>query len=178
ASAVPVRPAASPDRPLPDADFGRALRRVAAAAEEARASEGALAPRHPDGLPVTAQFFFTFLDFAALAPAGDGALRVSWDAGDGASAFLPPSSATDVFMAVRPEEDGLRVTVRGSGAAFSAGALDAFARAVRDRLVRAAAAPGAGRTAGRRSRSEERRVGKERGCRWASQVGRGVRRSI
>ncbi|MFJ9663539.1 amino acid adenylation domain-containing protein [Streptomyces sp. NPDC101219] len=150
ASAVPVRAAPSPDRPLPDADFGRALRRVAAAAEEARAQEEVPAPHHPDGLPLTAQFFFTFLDFAALAPAGDSVLRVSWDAGDGASAFLPPSSATDVFMAVRPEEDGLRVTVRGSAAAFSAGALEAFARAVRDRLVRAAGALEAGRAAGRR----------------------------
>ncbi|MFI1422148.1 amino acid adenylation domain-containing protein [Streptomyces sp. NPDC020731] len=135
ATAVPVRPAGAADAPLTDGEFGDALRRIVAEAEEARAHEDVV-PRHSDGLPVTSQFFFTHLDFAALAPRGDGVLRVSWEAGD--SMFLPPSSATDLFMAVRPDGDGLRVTVRGAAAAFSPAALDGFVRAVRDRLVRAA----------------------------------------
>ncbi|GGV73332.1 hypothetical protein GCM10010294_35390 [Streptomyces griseoloalbus] len=136
ATAVPVRPAGAAASPLGDGDFGAALRRIAAEAEEARAHEDVV-PRHADGLPVTSQFFFTYLDFAALAPRGDGALRVSWEGGD--STFLPPSSTTDLFMAVRPDGDGLRVTVRGAAAAFSPAALDGFARSVRDRLIRAAA---------------------------------------
>ena len=138
ATAVPVRPAGAADEPLTDGEFTDALRRVAAEAEEARAHEDVV-PRHADGLPVTSQFFFTHLDFAALAPRGDGALRVSWEDGD--STFLPPSSATDLFLAVRPAGGGLRVTVRGSAAAFSPDALDDFARAVRGRLVRAAESP-------------------------------------
>ncbi|MEU9351391.1 amino acid adenylation domain-containing protein [Streptomyces griseoloalbus] len=136
ATAVPVRPAGAAASPLGDRDFGAALRRIAAEAEEARAHEDVV-PRHADGLPMTSQFFFTYLDFAALAPRGDGALRVSWEGGD--STFLPPSSTTDLFMAVRPDGDGLRVTVRGAAAAFAPAALDGFARSVRDRLVRAAA---------------------------------------
>ncbi|MEZ3180693.1 amino acid adenylation domain-containing protein [Streptomyces pimonensis] len=135
ATAVPVRPAGAAEAPLTDGEFGDALRRIVAEAEEARAHEEVV-PRRADGLPVTSQFFFTHLDFAALAPRGDGALRVSWEAGD--SMFLPPSSATDLFMAVRPDGDGLRVTVRGCAAAFSSAALDGFVRSVRGRLVRAA----------------------------------------
>ncbi|MFI2511136.1 amino acid adenylation domain-containing protein [Streptomyces sp. NPDC018972] len=135
ATAVPVRPAGAADAPLTDGESGDALRRIVAEAEEARAHEDVV-PRRADGLPVTSQFFFTYLDFAALAPRGDGALRVSWEAAD--SVFLPPSSATDLFMAVRPDGDGLRVTVRGSAAAFSPAALDGFVRSVRARLVRAA----------------------------------------
>ncbi|MFD7702118.1 condensation domain-containing protein, partial [Streptomyces caelestis] len=135
ATAVPVRPAGAAGAPLADGEFGDALRRIVAEAEEARAHEDVV-PRHADGLPVTSQFFFTHLDFAALAPRDDGALRVSWEAGD--SVFLPPSSATDLFMAVRPDGEGLRVTVRGCAAAFSPAALDGFVRSVRGRLVRAA----------------------------------------
>ncbi|KOV35526.1 hybrid non-ribosomal peptide synthetase/type I polyketide synthase [Streptomyces sp. XY152] len=135
ATAVPVRPAGAAGAPLADGEFGDALRRIVAEAEEARAHEDVV-PRHADGLPVTSQFFFSHLDFAALAPRGDGTLRVSWEAGD--SMFLPPSSATDLFMAVRPDGDGLRVTVRGCAAAFSPAALDGFVRSVRDRLARAA----------------------------------------
>ncbi|MGY0065457.1 amino acid adenylation domain-containing protein [Streptomyces sp. QTS137] len=142
ASAVPVRPA--PPGPADDNtshtaggwDFDRALRRTATEAEEARAHEDVV-PRRADGLPLTSQFFFTFLDFSALAPAGDaGAPRWSWEAGD--STFLPPSSATDVFMAVRPDGDELRVTVRGATAAFAPGALGRFTDALRRRLERAA----------------------------------------
>ncbi|MFF3897133.1 amino acid adenylation domain-containing protein [Streptomyces sp. NPDC001812] len=133
ATAVPVRPAS--EGPLSEGDFGGALRRVAAEAEEARTHEDVL-PRSADGLPLTSQFFFTFLDFSALAPADGKTLRLSWESGD--STFLPPAATTDVFMAVRPETDGVRVTVRGSAAAFPPGTLDRFADAVRRRLTRAA----------------------------------------
>ncbi|MCK8679626.1 non-ribosomal peptide synthetase/type I polyketide synthase [Streptomyces lichenis] len=132
ATAVPVRPAAAPHG---DEAFAEALRRVVAEAEEARRYEEVV-PRDGDGLPLTAQFFFTFLDFSVLSSPPGRSLTVSWDDGD--SAFAPPSSVTDVFLAVRPEEDGgLRVTVRGSAAAFSPAALADFARALRDRLDRA-----------------------------------------
>ncbi|MFE9923766.1 amino acid adenylation domain-containing protein [Streptomyces sp. NPDC005774] len=143
ASAVPVRPA--PVDPAPSdpsgtgptgaRDFACALRRMAAEAEEARAHEDVV-PRRADGLPLTSQFFFTFLDFSALAPADDGSQRLSWEAED--STFLPPSSTTDVFMAVRPDGDGLRVTVRGASPAFAPGALDRFTGSLRRRLERAA----------------------------------------
>ncbi|MFC5673252.1 amino acid adenylation domain-containing protein [Streptomyces incanus] len=155
ASVVPVRPApAGPTgTDATDAtdgqDFECALRRTAAEAEEARAHEDVV-PRRADGLPPTSQFFFTFLDFSALAPADGGTPRLSWEAGD--STFLPPSSTTDVFMAVRPDGDGLRVTVRGASPAFAPGALDRFTDSLRRRLERAAVRdiglpgrPGAGR---------------------------------
>ncbi|WP_055610090.1 condensation domain-containing protein, partial [Streptomyces prasinus] len=144
ASAVPVRPApAGPAGPADAADAGpagagdfvRALRCVAAEAEEARAHEDVV-PRRADGLPLTSQFFFTFLDFSALASADGGTPRLSWEAGD--STFLPPSSMTDVFMAVRPDGDGLRVTVRGARPAFAPGALGRFTDSLRRRLERAA----------------------------------------
>ncbi|MGW5215778.1 amino acid adenylation domain-containing protein [Streptomyces sp. NPDC004051] len=141
ATAVPVRPAL--DGPLAEGDFGGALRRIAAEAEEARAHEDVV-PRSADGLPLTSQFFFTFLDFSALAPAEGGTLRLAWESGD--STFLPPAATTDVFMAVRPEADGVRVTVRGSAAAFAPGTLDRFADSVRRRLTRAVSGgrPGSG----------------------------------
>ncbi|MFF0107324.1 amino acid adenylation domain-containing protein [Streptomyces hirsutus] len=152
ASAVPVRPAPAGSTgtdPADAGDFACALRRMAAEAEEARAHEDVI-PRRADGLPLTSQFFFTFLDFSALAPAAGGTPRLSWEAGD--STFLPPSSMTDVFMAVRPDGDGLRVTVRGASPAFAPGALDRFAGSLRRRLERAAAGdsgvpsrPGTGR---------------------------------
>ncbi|CAL9352996.1 D-alanine--D-alanyl carrier protein ligase [Streptomyces sp. enrichment culture] len=150
AAAVPVRPSGAAEKPLADGDFADALRRVAAEAEDARAHEDVV-PRRADGLPSTSQFFFTFLDFAALAPVDGGALRMSWEAGD--SVFLPPSSATDVFLAARPDGDGLRVTVRGRAAALSPAALDDLAGSVRGRLVRAAA--GAGVVAPRTRRRRE-----------------------
>ncbi|GGQ06476.1 hypothetical protein GCM10010266_32450 [Streptomyces griseomycini] len=158
AAAVPVRPAGAAEKPLADGDFAGALRRIAAEAEDARAHEDVV-PRRADGLPSASQFFFTFLDFAALAPVDGGALRVSWEAGDGV--FLPPSSATDVFMAVRPDGDGLRVTVRGCAAAFPPAALDDFAGSVRGRLVRAAAGARTGvpRTGTRRETVDAALVG-------------------
>ena len=135
AAAVPVRPAVAPGELPAAARFGDALRRIVAEAEEARAHEDVL-PRDANGLPLTSQFFFTFLDFSALAGPNDGTLTLSWEDGD--SAFAPPSTATDVFMAVRPDGDGLRVTVRGATSALSPSALGAFAHAVRVRLMQAA----------------------------------------
>ncbi|MEU3795611.1 amino acid adenylation domain-containing protein [Streptomyces fructofermentans] len=156
ATAVPVRPAVTGNSRAKEAvdDFRAALLRIVAEAEEARTHEDVV-PRADDGLPLTSQFFFTFLDFTALdilspnLPSGSG-ISLSWEDGD--SAFAPPSAATDVFMAVRPDGDGLRVTVRASAAAFSPAALDAFAGSLRDRLVRAAdARPAAPRPAARRT---------------------------
>ncbi|MBW5423854.1 amino acid adenylation domain-containing protein, partial [Streptomyces sp. BG9H] len=137
AAAVPVRPSAVPE------DFGDALRQLVKEAQAARTHESVV-PRRADGLPLTSQFFFTFLDFSALTAANGPAptashapaLAVSWDDAD--SAFAPPSAATDVFMAVRPDGDGLRVTVRGAAEAFTAPGLDGFVHALRDRLARAA----------------------------------------
>ncbi|MFE9773295.1 amino acid adenylation domain-containing protein [Streptomyces sp. NPDC005931] len=149
AAAVPIRPARAGDRPLGEVDFATALRRIVTETEEARAHEDVV-PRHADGLPATSQFFFTFLDFSALAPVDGHALRVAWEDGD--SVFLPPAPSTDVFLAARPDRGGLRVTVRGSAAAFSPAELDGFGGAVRDRLVRAAAGPAG---VARRSRARE-----------------------
>lgn len=134
AAAVPVRPAAAAGQESAEGHFGEALRRIVAEAEEARTHDDVL-PRHANGLPVTSQFFFTFLDFSALAAPNGGTLTVSWEDAD--SAFAPPSTATDVFMAVRPDGDGLRVTLRGSARAFSPPALDDFADSIRTRLTRA-----------------------------------------
>ncbi|MGI3199596.1 condensation domain-containing protein [Streptomyces sp. GLT-R25] len=135
AAAVPVRPGATAGREPMQGHFGDALRRIVAEAEEARTHDDVL-PRHANGLPVTSQFFFTFLDFSALAAPNGGTLTVSWEDAD--SAFAPPPTATDVFMAVRPDADGLRVTLRGSARAFSPLALDGFAHSIRARLTRAA----------------------------------------
>ncbi|MFD3604413.1 amino acid adenylation domain-containing protein, partial [Streptomyces sp. NPDC058656] len=148
AAAVPVRPGAAAGQEPRQGDFGDALRRIVAEAEEARTHDDVL-PRHANGLPLTSQFFFTFLDFSALAAPGGGTLTVSWEDAD--SAFAPPSTATDVFMAVRPDGDGLRVTLRGSARAFSPPALDGFAHAIRARLTRASS-PG---SAVRRQRHRE-----------------------
>ncbi|MEU9185652.1 amino acid adenylation domain-containing protein [Streptomyces sp. NPDC048484] len=134
ATAVPVRPATARDDGPAEEEFGDALRRIVTEAEEARRHED-IVPRNRDGLPLTSQFFFTFLDFSVLASPYGQTLTVSWDDGD--SAFAPPSSATDVFLAARPEGAGLRVTVRGSAAAFSSSALEDFAGAIRERLARA-----------------------------------------
>ncbi|MBQ0853813.1 amino acid adenylation domain-containing protein [Streptomyces sp. BH-SS-21] len=129
ANAVPVRPAAAHGE-----DFGAALRRIVTEAEQARTHED-IVPRNADGLPLTSQFFFTYLDFSVLAAPHGQSLTASWDDRD--SAFAPPSSATDVFLAARPEGTGLRVTVRGSAAAFSPSALEDFAGALRERLAHA-----------------------------------------
>lgn len=159
ATAVPVRPAAGQDDKGVAVDFGEALRRIVAEAEEARRHEG-IVPRDVDGLPLTSQFFFTFLDFSVLTTSHEQSLTASWDDGDdGDSAFAPPSSATDVFLAVRPEGAGLRVTVRGSAAAFSSAALEDFARALQERLARAGGRPGANRPSGPRKTMDAALVG-------------------
>ncbi|MFH8466958.1 amino acid adenylation domain-containing protein [Streptomyces sp. NPDC017991] len=133
ATAVPLRPTVARADGRTE-DFAAALRRIVAEAEQARRHED-IVPRNADGLPLTSQFFFTYLDFSVLAAPHGQSLTASWDDGD--SAFAPPSSATDVFLAARPEGTGLRLTVRGSAAAFSPSALDGFARALRERLTRA-----------------------------------------
>ncbi|MEU7644683.1 amino acid adenylation domain-containing protein [Streptomyces huasconensis] len=147
AAAVPLRPAApggheSADLGRHQGDFGADLRRIVAETQAARTHEEAVVPRRADGLPSTSQFFFTYLDFSSLDCSSPdfsspecSALTVSWDDMD--STFAPPSSVTDVFMAVRPDGDGLRVTVRGSAAAFSPPALARFVRSLQDRLARA-----------------------------------------
>ncbi|MFD6291152.1 amino acid adenylation domain-containing protein [Streptomyces sp. NPDC060205] len=129
ATAVPVRPTVARAD-----DFGAALRRIVAETEQARRHED-IVPRNADGLPLTSQFFFTYLDFSVLAAPHGQTLTASWDDGD--SAFAPPSSATDVFLAARPEGAGLRVTVRGSAAAFTPSALEDFAGALQERLISA-----------------------------------------
>ncbi|CAM5620089.1 Peptide synthetase OS=Streptomyces viridochromogenes OX=1938 GN=ACM01_26125 PE=3 SV=1 [Streptomyces viridochromogenes] len=117
AQAVAVRPEpqADPGRRPPFADD---LRRIAAETELARA-EG---PTDTGtGLPRHAQFFFTFLDFTSLGTPPGGTLSLSADASD--TLLAPPPPGTDVFLAVRPLSGarGLRVTVRASAAALTAG---------------------------------------------------------
>ncbi|MER6997136.1 amino acid adenylation domain-containing protein [Streptomyces sp. NPDC000410] len=151
ATVVPVRPSgpdAAAGSPAPDAaGFAADLRRVVADAVTARTYDGPV-PRQASGLPLTSQFFFTFLDFSALGPQSGETLKVTWDESD--SEFTPPPVGTDVFMAVRPDGDRLRVTVRASTAAFSAAALAAFADSVRSGLAQAVARPEPSRTASQR----------------------------
>lgn len=154
AGAVPLRPAGptggqggGPGRP-DDSRFEDDVRRVAADAAAAQTYEGAV-PLLPNGLPLTSQFFFTYLDFSALGPESGGALTVTREDGD--SAYTPPPAGTDVFLAARPDGGRLRITVRAAARAFTPEALVAFADSVRDGLVRAAAStvpgPGPGRLA-------------------------------
>ncbi|WTD23254.1 hybrid non-ribosomal peptide synthetase/type I polyketide synthase [Streptomyces anulatus] len=146
ATAVPLRPAgpAGPASGRSDGtDFEDDLRRVAAEAVEARAYEGPL-PRLSNGLPMTAQFFFTYLDFSALGPESGTTLTVTREGGD--SVYTPPPSGTDVFLAAGPDGGRLRITVRAAASAFAPEALAAFADSVRDGLAHAAAStvPGPG----------------------------------
>ncbi|WP_033894806.1 hybrid non-ribosomal peptide synthetase/type I polyketide synthase [Streptomyces anulatus] len=163
ARAVPLRPAGpvtgggrgGPGRP-DDAGFEDDVRRVAAEVAAARAYEGVV-PLLPGGLPLASQFFFTYLDFSALGPESGGALTVTREDGD--SAYTPPPAGTDVFLAARPDDGRLRITVRAAARAFTPEELAAFADSIRDGLVRAAASavPGPGRP--------DRRGGPGRG-RW------------
>ncbi|WP_405638421.1 amino acid adenylation domain-containing protein [Streptomyces sp. NBC_01178] len=141
ATAVPLRPAGPGSGRPEDAGFDDDLRRVAAEATEARTYEGAV-PSLPNGLPLTSQFFFTYLDFSALGPRSGRTLTVTPEDGD--SAFTPPPAGTDVFLAAAPEDGRLRITVRGSATAFTPSALAAFAEAVRDGLAAATAAGASG----------------------------------
>ncbi|WP_338119226.1 condensation domain-containing protein [Streptomyces neyagawaensis] len=128
AEAVAVRPPVHGEVPGP---FVEDLRRVAAEAVAARTA-GPLDLRTDDGLPRTAQFFFTFLDFGSLgAPAGT-ALTVLPDDTD--TALAPPPVGTDVLLAVRPSGDGVRVTVRASAGALTEEELAVFAGGLRREL--------------------------------------------
>ncbi len=143
ATAVPLRPAGPASGRRDGTAFEDDLRRLAAEAAEARTYEGAV-PALPNGLPLTSQFFFTYLDFSALGPESGAGLTVSREDGD--SVYTPPPAGTDVFLSAGPEGGRLRVTVRAAATAFNPEALAAFADAVRDGLAHAAAStmPGTG----------------------------------
>ncbi|MFF7176677.1 amino acid adenylation domain-containing protein [Streptomyces pseudovenezuelae] len=131
--AVALRPGLDPV-PSPDPGFEEDLRRVAAESIAARAA-GPLDLRTPQGLPRIAQFFFTFLDFTALGTLPDTALTLRPDDAD--TELAPPPVGTDVFLAVRPSDDGegLRVTARGSATALTSAQLDAFAKELQGQLT-------------------------------------------
>ncbi|NUT28074.1 MAG: amino acid adenylation domain-containing protein [Streptomyces sp.] len=152
AEAVALRPAAPPaDGGLDGADqlcsFDYDLRRIGAETDLARA-EGPSDVRTTAGLPVHAQFFFTFLDFTSLGSetAGDvgrggdgdgsvGGLTLRADESD--TALAPPPVGTDVFLAVRPladGEEGLRVTVRAPAAALTPREVAGFAEGIQAQL--------------------------------------------
>ncbi|MFE5160888.1 amino acid adenylation domain-containing protein [Streptomyces sp. NPDC056697] len=90
----------------------------------------------PPGLPRATQFLFSYLDFSALVPPTGATLTLDWDHHD--TELAPPPVGTDVFLAVRPVGDGLRVTLRASAAALDTPTFTAFTRALRDELTRAA----------------------------------------
>jgi amino acid adenylation domain-containing protein len=145
ATAVAVRLGAAPGTCRAGRTFGDDLRHVVAEVAAARvygATAGRPA-RRPDGVPLIAQFFFTFLDFASLGPATGENLTLSWDADD--TALEPPPVGTDTFLAVRPIGAELRVTLRASSAAFTSAAFDAFVEALRAELA-AATTGGAARS--------------------------------
>jgi predicted amino acid dehydrogenase len=142
AEAVAVRPAGPGAGTWCGGGFGRHVRRVVAETIAARTHEQVV-PRDAGGLPLTSQFFFTLLDFGTLGPRGGGSLDVRWDEEDEEEdrGFAPPPAGTDVFLAVRPDGDRLRCTVRGAAAAFTGPALAAFADGLRDLLVSAVPRP-------------------------------------
>ncbi|MFI6138987.1 amino acid adenylation domain-containing protein [Streptomyces griseus] len=135
ATAVPLRPAGPASGRPGSADFDDDLRRVAAEAAEARTYEGPVPPLS-NGLPMTSQFFFTYLDFSALGPEVGRTLTVTREGGD--SVYTPPPAGTDVFLAAAPEGGRLRITVRAAATAFTPKALAAFTDSVRDGLARTA----------------------------------------
>ncbi|OQD57458.1 hypothetical protein BM536_002805 [Streptomyces phaeoluteigriseus] len=132
ATAVAVRPFGPSTQAPPGDGFPQRVRRVVDETIAARIHED-IVPRDAGGLPLTSQFFFTLLDFGALGPRDGDLLAVRWDEEE--SDFTPPAAGTDVFLAVRPDGDRLRVMVRGAAAAFDESALAAFAGGLRDRLV-------------------------------------------
>ncbi|WP_369166528.1 amino acid adenylation domain-containing protein [Streptomyces sp. R28] len=134
AEAVALRPAVpeahGAAQPPP---FGEDLERLAAEATLARA-EGPSEVRTAAGLPRHAQFFFTFLDFTSLGSEEGGSLTLQADESD--TALAPPPLGTDVFLAVRPvaNGEGLRITVRASAAALTAGQIAGFTEEMRRQL--------------------------------------------
>ncbi|MFF9772826.1 amino acid adenylation domain-containing protein [Streptomyces sp. NPDC013978] len=133
AEAVALRPVAPSDSAEPAPGFTEDLRRIAAETLAARAT-GPLDLRTAQGLPRTAQFFFTFLDFGSLDAPPDTTLSLRADDGD--TELAPPPVGTDVFLAVRPSPDGegLSITARASSKAMSADELTKFARELRGEL--------------------------------------------
>ncbi|MFE6622408.1 amino acid adenylation domain-containing protein [Streptomyces sp. NPDC057740] len=143
AEAVTLRPDPSP-APRPDPSGGHGddhrppafaadLRRLAAEVDLARA-EGPSDLRTAAGLPRHAQFFFTFLDFTSLDAETHGSLTLHADETE--TSLAPPPLGTDVFLAVRPSADGegMRVTVRASAAALTAGEVAGLAEGMRGQL--------------------------------------------
>ncbi|MER6157838.1 amino acid adenylation domain-containing protein [Streptomyces sp. NPDC001868] len=143
AEAVALRPAPEPhshshsdshsesesksgDRLVAPPDFAEDLRRIAMESTAARTA-GPLDLRTPQGLPRTAQFFFTFLDFTALGAPPDTPLTLRPDDAD--TELAPPPLGTDVFLAVRPTPngEGLHITARASATAVTPDELASFA---------------------------------------------------
>ncbi|MFB6526588.1 amino acid adenylation domain-containing protein [Streptomyces sp. NPDC056399] len=121
--------------------FADDLRAVVKEVEAAR-SEDVQPARGDGGLPPTAQFFFTYLDFSALGPMSGETLSVRWDDAD--AELAPPPVGTDTFLAVRPVGEGeLRVTLRAAIAAFpQEAAFAAFTGALRNALTESALGTG------------------------------------
>ncbi|MFB7406870.1 amino acid adenylation domain-containing protein [Streptomyces sp. NPDC056202] len=138
AAAVPLRPGRrSSGEPATRRTFADDLRAVVQEVEAAR-SEDVQPARGDGGLPPTAQFFFTYLDFSALGPMAGETLSVRWDDAD--AELAPPPVGTDTFLAVRPVGDGeLRVTLRAATSAFpQETAFAAFTGALRNALTESA----------------------------------------
>ncbi|WP_230991356.1 non-ribosomal peptide synthetase/type I polyketide synthase [Streptomyces endocoffeicus] len=104
--------------------------------EPSGSSPTAIAPLTPLGLPRATQFLFSYLDFSALGSPTGATLTLDWDHHD--TELAPPPVGTDVFLAVRPVGDGLRVTLRASAAALDEPAFAALTRLLRDELTQAA----------------------------------------
>jgi amino acid adenylation domain-containing protein len=130
AAAVPLR--LGPGK----GDFRADLAAVVAEVTAARAHDHD-GVRDPSGLPLSAQFFFTYVDFALLGPPVSESLTLSWDDVD--AELTPPPVGTDVFLAVRPAGGGLSVSIRASAAALTGEAFAAFVAGLRTQLDDAAA---------------------------------------
>ncbi|WP_239082460.1 non-ribosomal peptide synthetase [Actinoplanes teichomyceticus] len=130
AGPVEPGPAAPAVRPGPDDGFGADLERMADAVIAARGRSFVA----PHGW----QFFFTYLDFAALGPQEGRTLRLAWDGTD-AEMAVPPG--TDVLLAARPAGSGLRLTFRGRLSEPVLTALAAQARADLEAFAAGRAAP-------------------------------------
>ncbi|MFI0816177.1 amino acid adenylation domain-containing protein [Streptomyces sp. NPDC021098] len=152
AAAVPLRPAAP--EATTEASFHDDLRRIAEEAAAARTYGTGGEPSSGHGMPRTTQFLFSYLDFSALDRPAGGSLTLDWD--HHATELATPPVGTDVFLAVRPVGESLRVTVRASAAALDPRAADAFAHALRDELTGAVAPRPRPRRTVRSSRTDTR----------------------